>query len=275
MVSLKVIVVLYNKGLDTSSSINSILKQVNIKGVLDLSLSIYDNSPTAMINECDLSRIKARINTSYYHDGNNYGLNVIYETEFKNLVSDYLLILDDDTCLPENYLERFLLIQKENNFGCIFVPNIIVHNKSISPYKSWLFLSRPVGVSFYGPCNNVCAINSGIFVPRIDVIKKYQYPHYAQFYGTDTVFFEFVKAKNIPIISMGISVEHDLSFHPKGDNDKYHSALFKVVRFWKSHYQKNKFHLMLLYFYLIYISVRETLKSKKIINFLIDNSKNS
>ena len=76
---------------------------------IKLSVSIYDNSENAMISESELLYLKTVLDINYIHDGSNRGLNVIYESEFRNLNTDYILLLDDDTFLPSNYLSIFLI----------------------------------------------------------------------------------------------------------------------------------------------------------------------
>ncbi|WP_368168889.1 MULTISPECIES: glycosyltransferase [unclassified Aeromonas] len=268
MTSIKIVIVLYNKKIVDSASINSILKQKYSKDNICVSLSIHDNSPLAMINDNELSEIGRELKVSYIHDGNNNGLNVIYEAEFKNFDSDYILILDDDTSLPYDYLDKFHQAQQEFGTKSIFVPKVIVFDKLVSPYKSWLFFSRAIRDLVHGTCKNIYAINSGVFLPNIKEIKNYSYPPYVSFYGTDTVLFEYVHSADIPVVVMDSRIQHELSFHPKGNSEQYHRALFNVVRFWKSHYGKNIFHLIILYAYLFYLSFRESVKNKKLINFM-------
>ncbi|HHQ4633090.1 TPA: hypothetical protein ACSPZ6_004486, partial [Aeromonas hydrophila] len=81
MLSLKAVIVLYNKKIADSASITSILKQHSWMENIKLSVSIYDNSENAMISESELLYLKTVLDINYIHDGSNRGLNVIYESE--------------------------------------------------------------------------------------------------------------------------------------------------------------------------------------------------
>ncbi|MGL6604457.1 hypothetical protein [Aeromonas hydrophila] len=65
MLSLKVVIVLYNKKIADSASITSILKQHSWMENIKLSVSIYDNSENAMISESELLYLKTVLDINY------------------------------------------------------------------------------------------------------------------------------------------------------------------------------------------------------------------
>lgn len=266
MLSLKAIIVLYNKKIADSASINSILKQQSWAGNIKLSVSIYDNSESAMINECELLYLKTILDINYIHDGVNKGLNVIYESEFKNLKENYILLLDDDTFLPDDYLSIFFDSHNKNSSKSVYVPKIYSFNKLISPYRTFLFLSKSVDNESSGICRNIHAINSGVILPNVNEIRSYKYPQYVKFYGTDSVLFDYINQLKMPIVVLDCKVNHDLSFHPLGDFDKYQNSLRNVICFWRIHYSRNIVHLAFLFCYLFYLSLKLSCKKRKIIN---------
>ncbi|MBX9564208.1 hypothetical protein LEO78_14025 [Aeromonas hydrophila] len=266
MLSLKAVIVLYNKKIADSASITSIFKQHSWMENIKLSVSIYDNSENAMISESELLYLKTVLDVNYIHDGSNRGLNVIYESEFRNLNTDYILLLDDDTFLPSNYLSIFFDSHNINASNSIYVPKIYSFEKIISPYRTFLFLSKSIDNNISGVHRDIHAINSGVILPNINEIKCYQYPQYVKFYGTDSVLFDYINQLKIPIVVLDCKVNHDLSFHPLGDFDKYQKALRNVICFWREHYSSNTIHLAFLFCYLLYLSFKLSCKKRKLIN---------
>lgn len=266
MLSLKAIIVLYNKKIADSASITSILKQHSWEENIKFSVSIYDNSEKAMISERELLDLKTVLDINYIHDGENRGLNVIYESEFKNLKADYILLLDDDTFLPSDYLSIFFDSHNENASKSVYVPKIFSFEKLVSPYRTFLFLSKSIDNESSGIYRNIHAINSGVILPNVNEIRRYEYPQYVKFYGTDSVLFDYINQLKMPIVVLDCKVNHDLSFHPLGDFDKYQNALRNVICFWRVHYSSNIIHLAFLFCYLFYLSFKLSCKKRKVIN---------
>ncbi|MGL4336699.1 MAG: glycosyltransferase family 2 protein [Turicibacter sp.] len=266
MLSIKAIIVLYNKKVSDSASIISILKQRIWKNRIKLSVSIYDNSEKAMISERELLDLNAIVDVDYVHDGLNKGLSLIYESEFKKLKEDYVLLLDDDTCLPHDFLLTFINCHNKYELNSVYVPKIYSFNKLISPYRTCLFLSKTIDDNCSGVYKNIHAINSGVILPNIKCIRDYEYPPYVKFYGTDSVLFDYINKLKIPIVVLDCKVNHDLSFHPLGDFDKYQNALCSVIGFWRKHYSNNVIHISFLFCYLFYLSLKLSLKKRKVIN---------
>ncbi|MCH7371158.1 glycosyltransferase [Aeromonas sp. MR16] len=267
VLNLCVVVVIYNKSFFNSKTLQSLLYQKYVKDYLYITLNIYDNSVDAKIKTNDIIALNENFSkVNYNHDGFNHPLSVIYEREFKKDGGDYVLLLDDDTTLPGNYFEAFFLQYKKYGDGVVFVPRITINGKLFSPYHSWLFISKPINSNHQGQSHGISAINSGVYIPKTKKIESFKYPEYTTFYGTDTVLFEYINRENICIVTMGISVSHDLTFHPSSEIDKYMLSLSKVVCFWKAHYKKNIFSYIMLFFYLLFLTVKLSLKTRKFIN---------
>lgn len=263
---IKIVVVLFEKKLHESLSLSSLLKQENLS-CLNIDLNIYDNSPDACLSDDDIQELSKKYLVSYKHTPENIPLSRIYGEEFSHYQdADYILLLDDDSKLPENYLCFFYSQQKSKGREAVYVPKISVHNKLLSPYRSYFVFSNPIEYSFSGANNRLTAINSGVFVPLSYEQTLFKYPKYCQFYGTDSVLFEYFHKKSIDIYVLDAYIEHDLSFHPNSDEKTYLKSLNNVIRFWRAHYKKTVFWNVLLKVYMLFLSVKLSIKFRKIIN---------
>jgi hypothetical protein len=233
----------------------------------EVDLIIYDNSMYPQLAEEDLHAISKKFNVTYLNTPENLSLREIYEETFSAFDDyKYVLLLDDDSNLPVDYLSVFFENKSKFNSNTVFVPKVSVHNKCISPYTSRFILSKPITESFVGFKNNVTAINSGIFVPLSYEFSLFKYPLYCSFYGTDTFLFEYFHRKRYLIYTIGVTILHDLSFHPKSNKTSYLNSLNKVVKFWYEHYKTDTFKTYMLNVYLMLLSLKLSIRYKEIIN---------
>lgn len=101
------VIVLYKTKLNGSQSVCSLLAQ-NI-GVLGIDkIFVYDNSPVASPQQPGTDA--AAVEVIYHHDRQNSGVSRAYNTAARYASEqgyDWLLLLDQDTLLPDGALERY------------------------------------------------------------------------------------------------------------------------------------------------------------------------
>lgn len=160
------IVVLYGQGIGESQTMKSLRENLGPQQYMDV--FVYDNSPQAQHQEASFTWQGFRV--TYRHDPANSGLSKAYNEgakEAARLGKTWLLLLDQDTTLPSNILERyqhaatehpdmhlFAPVLKLAN-GTIFSPSLVKHKRgyppaSIVPGKYSLYQYSPV--------------NSGVFI---------------------------------------------------------------------------------------------------------------
>ncbi|PTO68216.1 hypothetical protein [Vibrio splendidus] len=268
---LVIIVVAFNKSVSESKSLLSLISQKNINKNLCIDLHVYDNSPVKKIDVNDLVNSNHNFNVDCVWDGRNKTLREIYSDVISSCNSsvDYFLFLDDDSELNRSYISNFHSTYINEICGCnlshrpVIIPKIVFNGSVYSPYKPFIFTSRPYEGSF-GFVEGLHAINSGIFVPNSPIIRKFAYPDYADFYGTDTVLFEFLNQKEYPVYYIDSEIDHDISFSIVNGFDVYIPRLKLVVKFWRSHY--NKPHTrMILELYILILSIKLSIKFRKIV----------
>lgn len=161
-----IVIVLYKCKLADSRSY-CCLKQ-DVSETSDFSFFIYDNSPNPDI---DAIKILEGYNDSFYiHDKSNPGISKAYNAAAlyaKKNHFDWLLLLDQDTHLPNGILKDYTVSRLQNRTIEMFVPKVkIASQKYISPT---LFHCKQGRIMKFIPhgvleCRKYSVINSGIMI---------------------------------------------------------------------------------------------------------------
>ncbi|MDH6364552.1 glycosyltransferase involved in cell wall biosynthesis [Enterococcus sp. PF1-24] len=123
---------------------------------------LYDNSPTAQENPLSAENI------TYFHDASNPGLAKAYNYGWHKAQANHsnaLLLLDDDTEISLNYLEKLMKIELTADLGAI-VPLIFAEETQISPVAAEDYISsNHQNLSAGKTSQRLMAINSGACIP--------------------------------------------------------------------------------------------------------------
>lgn len=266
---IKILVVIYNTKLSDSATLLSLANQ-KITHKINISLVIYDNSARSNFEKVFIEKLTQHFDLVYKHTPQNLSLREIYNGEIKEMNSDdILVILDDDTSLPDNYLDMVAQSIIENPSISLFVPKIFVHGSLYSPHKSFVFLNRKIKKITNGAIytRNMSAINSGMVI-RGAFFKSsgFLYPNFVDFYGTDKVFFDAYASNQRYFYVMNICVDHDVSNHPSNrDINNYASVINKVNVFWLKYLDKKRLLLNAYKLFMLFYALKLSLKNKKII----------
>lgn len=263
---IKIVIVIFKKNLQESQTLLSLMEQNHLEG-MGIKVEIYDNSPIPCLSIEEINILSKKYSLTYKESPENRPLSSIYEEVFKDYINyDYALLLDDDSHLPANYLSSFFRQEKNNRNNHVYVPKIFTYKKLLSPYFTYFIFSKPIQYKFTGRANRLTAINSGIFVPLTYKQSLFKYPKYCQFYGTDSVLFEYFHKQGVNVYVLEACVEHELSFHPDSHEDTYMKSLRKVVTFWQHHYKNSVIWNVILKAYLFLLSIKLSIRFRKIIN---------
>jgi GT2 family glycosyltransferase len=196
-----IVIVIFNTKYNDSKAFNSL---INIIGdsLFEIKLTLFDNSSIKQNIIENYNNIKIE----YVHDGKNYGLSKAY-----NLVANkaniegykYLLLLDQDTTINENYFVELLRCIKKYPKESIFVPRLLINNKIFSPNlyfmkRLWSFYNLKEGVH---SLHNFGFINSGLL---IDVNIFLSVGGYDEEVFLDYSDFQFIERLNNKITSFCI-----------------------------------------------------------------------
>ncbi|QEC68024.1 hypothetical protein FRZ67_12185 [Panacibacter ginsenosidivorans] len=166
--NLYAVIVLYKTDLQSCHTFNSLLKAAQFQhGVLGLLL--YNNSPDVKI---DISIYEnSNVHIKVVEDMQNSGVSKAYNTAYifaNELKKKWLLLLDQDTLLPENFFTDFFAQRKldVNNMDRLYFPIILSKDKIISPatYIPYRGIIKEKVEPGYQDIRKLAIINSGTII---------------------------------------------------------------------------------------------------------------
>tara|TARA_B100001057_G_C22826786_1_gene941761 strand:- start:1353 stop:2198 length:846 start_codon:yes stop_codon:yes gene_type:complete len=237
-----IVVVLYEKSIYNCDTIKS-LKTNNLAKKKNYSLLVFDNSLKSNIED------SKSLDCEYYHSNLNKGVLGAYKYALKKANEkyfDWILMLDDDTTLPNDFLSKSLLnLNKVSNNDIIsaVVPKIFDGNKLISPsrvYRGGIHLS--FNKSFEGTSDKyLCAIGSCSIIRTsfINQIGGFKTNFILDCF--DRWMFQQIHIYKKKVFVSNISVRHKLSienYDKRMNLKRYQDILFNEDRFIKNHHKK-------------------------------------
>lgn len=203
-----------------------------------LKVILHDNGPGGESGRCLPN------NVLYELSPGNVGLAVAYNKALQmaqRIGAQWLLTLDQDTALPENYLPRMCALMElyasDTRIAAI-VPQIIGNGKLLSPYWLWAkALPRWFPRGYSGiPEHPVYAFNSGS-VLRVDALTEIGgYSPLFPLDNSDTnLYHQLGKAGKRVFVAGDLRVEHELSLldmNRRMPIDRYRRLLFDECAFW-------------------------------------------
>jgi GT2 family glycosyltransferase len=231
-----------------------------------LKVVFWDNSPEINTDEVFGTRNEEYI---YIHTPENLGLSVIYNNVINEHLSDdeFLLILDQDSNLPTNFISGFYQSLSNDPSVDLFLPLIKSKNRVVSPlnyFYGWGKYWKTWNFGLY-KSKNISAINSGMIISAKYLKGAFEgYDERILFYGTDTYFMISFAEKNKNFILMNSIIEHDLSFFAASSEDK--CIKFKSIR--KANFlmykDKKLTDRFMVFFVMSFVSILYAMKYKKI-----------
>ena len=235
-----IVIVLYEKLISVSDTIIS-LKKNNLTNNENYSLLVFDNS----LKESS-ERLKG-INYDYFHANQNKGVLGAYKhavIKANKEHFDWILMLDDDTTLPNDFLFKSLFYLKKivnNNSISALVPKIFDNNKMISPslvFRGGLHLK--LNKSFEGVSEKyLCAIGSCSIIRTSFINDIGGFNTNFTLDCVDRWMFHQIHINNKKIFVSNITVKHKLSIEDYDNRmnlKRYHSILLNEDLFIKQHY---------------------------------------
>ncbi len=240
LLELHAVVVLYNCKMSESETLKTLNKSLTYFNE-KLDVLIYDNS---LIVEEEVYFKK--LNIKYIHNPSNPGIASAYNYAIKIANQDkkkWLLLLDQDTFLPENYFSILSGSMQENvhdnNLIC-FMPRVVsIQGDPISPsVMSIGGYCKPINEVVLGiQSASVTGINSGTVI-RIRFIESLN--GFSEKYPLDMLdhwFFNLANKYKKKIYVIGTSIVHNLSvlsFEESVSVQRYKTILRAEKEFFKS-----------------------------------------
>lgn len=234
MVEINILIVIYNKLLNESETMQSLK---NCKGINkgDILLHIWNNSSKPLHIE-ELEWMKSNFSNckfSIYEDGINHYLSYVYNKMITVVSTESVLILlDHDSILPASFLQDVnkAVFDEKNADINLFLPLIFSHENVVSPAYEKLF-QHSFDKSHVGrvESRDLMAINSGMCVRS--VYLKTKFPGYnprLKFYATDNDFMLKYRKNNKYAYVLPSVIKHSLNFIEDDINSKV--SRFKAMK---------------------------------------------
>jgi len=225
MMNITAVVVLYRLRPDKSATITTLVrswKQCRGNG-LNLNIVIYDNSP-----EIQNVTIEIPFQCQYFHDATNGGLSAAYNFALNsnpNCHSQWLLLLDQDSDLPENYLENMrkeLTTADPDSDVTAVIPIVVQNGLPVSPAQVKGGRIRPIPKPITGVCPfPVTAINAGTLIRKNFLYEIGGFNRQFKLDYLDHWLFAEIKQRGKKVYITGAVINHDLSI---GNNNHPVSA---------------------------------------------------
>lgn len=219
------VIVLYNKKCEESITFNNILKIKYKK----LHIIILDNSTENMNNEeyCKNNKI------NYISMNGNKGLSIAYNRALNYLkgknLNDFIILLDDDTEIHQDYFDTLLeTISKNYNYD-IFAPiiygqdGIIYSPNEANILKNKLMKSETEEID----PNKYNAINSCLAI-KLKVFEKYRYNENLFMDQVDQQFFDDQRKLNVKFMTLNTVINQNFSQRGKKLSSRMVLARFKI-----------------------------------------------
>lgn len=279
MADILFLVVVFNKSFDESDTLKSLKEGQSIFGS-SAQLIVWDNS---MLPQLDIDTLKNNFLTlngvSYTNTKQNLGISEIYNKVINSNLGKHkwLVLLDDDTWLTEEYFKEIILLLQTNKDSYLFLPRIISNNTLVSPAKLYYFFGRYLSYIEPGitPSKHLMAINSGMVI-KLSYFEKYdfRYDEYLRFYGTDNNFMMSYSRNVSECYVMQSELSHSLSQFDLNESVEKKAYRFRQILKGTLHLnRKNYFVYILAHIYVLCKSVISSVKyrSFKFIYYLWKN----
>lgn len=227
MSDLFAVIVLYQITLEESLSFQTLKSSLALENS-DLSLLVYDNSPTCA-NRSSLFEVD-NMQIHYVSDVDNSGLSVAYNMAYKlaiRLKKKYLLLLDQDSIFPPDYFSVLSESVLKYNAEHLFVPHLVENGMLLSPCKFTFYKGR-VWKNVHDGVISIAdksIFNSGICISLLAYNSIGGYNEAIPLDFSDHYFISEYKKKYLTFVLLPTIVKHSFSSF---DSDK-----LKVLRRFK------------------------------------------
>lgn len=221
--SIIIVVVLYKCKIKESKSIITLSDSIKNYNNEQLDLVIYDNCPIYNI-DMDLTGLSS-FNIKYIPDENNSGVSKAYNTASqigKDLGKKYILLLDQDTEISQNY---FCDLSKIDDIYTLVVPVLKDKGKIISPCK---YILGRGSILNYSECKEGIHLlkkrnflNSGSLISITLFNKLNGYDENIPLYFSDFNFFNRLKKIEKQYYQMNTIFSHEMSSNDENNLDAF------------------------------------------------------
>jgi rhamnosyltransferase len=229
------VIVVYNKDISLSPTYSFMQKYKDIQIIVCDNSTIQNNNESEVLKDGNI----------YISMHGNMGLSKAYNAAIKVIQSGYIILLDDDTSLTEEYMDCVYKSIKSNKD--IYVPIVKTENMMMSPVLCENGLIKKAE-SINDLKGNISAINSGLVI-HSRVFKGYKYPEAMFLDYIDHAFMYEMNQRNKEIEIMNISIHQNFSVEEYNkESEKNRFKIFKkdVVYYYKKIVGKSRYYTYII-----------------------------
>ncbi|CCH02965.1 glycosyltransferase-like protein [Fibrella aestuarina BUZ 2] len=211
------VITLYKTELPNSITFNSLKKFIHTQSIESprADLALMDNSPISDFSSIEQLNINW-LNIYYFHDPSNPGVSKSYNRAADlatTLKKKWLLLLDQDSLLPDNGLEKYQIATSLWKGHSVYAPILRSQKIILSPCAYHFFRAshlKKIGIGI-NTTHNRNVLNSGLLIDieSFDMVGRYD--ENVWLYFSDFVFFNRLKKHYKHFVIVDIHIEHDLS----------------------------------------------------------------
>tara|TARA_B110000196_G_scaffold87258_2_gene75683 strand:+ start:5939 stop:6781 length:843 start_codon:yes stop_codon:yes gene_type:complete len=228
----------------------------------------WDNSREGF-DYANLKALFTGFDVDYHHTPENLRLSVLYNrvVKEKNHLVDYMVFLDDDSCIPLDYLNSMQSFFKSEVM--LALPKIYCDNVLISPgvikgvrgklydensYKSGVVESK-----------NIVGMMSGTIIKTKLFDKGITFCERLSLYGVDTKFYLDYQLVSQDIFFMGVAIGHSSALRDKSlPVDNQIARFSNLMESQLVVYEGKRFFKIRLFTYFIFFVILKCIKNRSI-----------
>jgi GT2 family glycosyltransferase len=263
MTKVVVIVVVYNKNVNDSTSLDCLKDQTfnNFK------LIVWDNSPKSF-SLTDVEQLELTFaNTVYKSTPENLGLSSIYNSVLAEYAEEFniLVVFDQDSIFEKNYIENVVEAYEINNSIAVYVPLVYSGLNYHSPKPDIPILRRfwtAAAGRVYSSNYRLNSINSGNAL-NIKVLKNlnFKFDEKLRFYGVDNFLFRYIYKHDASVFVMKKKLKQSLATREISNNYELYARYVDVIEAYRQVYFPCHFNLWkifaALHIFMMFCSKRE------------------
>ena len=260
-----IVVVVYNKELSDSVTIKKI-DNINIKNI---EIVVIDNSTISTSNE----KIANSMGYHYLNMNGNKGLSKSYNialnyinNELNAKDNDYILWMDDDTEISNDYLKKINNEFESEELHDIYAPIVVGQDGKIYSPNSFRYLKNKLidNLNDIGKIKKYNAINSCLCV-CLSVYKDYRYDEVLFLDQVDTNFFDDMRKSNKKMKTLDVVIHQNFSQRGTNLNGKKMIPRYKIrIKDIMRYGRKNIYRNFLSFIKSIMLSFQMGIKCKSI-----------
>lgn len=218
-----ILVVIYNKRLQESETILSLVRSV--AALCGSTILVWDNSLSGQ-GEGDVSWLRDQcfgVNVLYKHTPENLGLSKIYNRFLAeaDVAFDFIVLTDHDTTFDRDFFSAHATAVQQAGDVNLYLPKVVFNNAIVSPGRQFFYKSFPYKKLGFGMrlAGNNTAINSGMIIRGSYFRDAFTgYDERLDFYGTDDYFMRQYRQANEYFYVLDYVIQHDLTCNPSASN---------------------------------------------------------